>query len=144
MMMAFSGEGMGGAKVEIREVRLLAADDVDSGALGTVVPRDPTIWHPESKYVPWDAIIPGYEPVKVTYDISVPDWSAVETELRARRDQKQQAAAGLVAQPGTPPADDTSSWGRMFVLEAEVLIDGTAQTVRSPEFVRRQPARIVT
>ena len=142
MMMAFSGESMSGAKVEISEVRLLAADEPDAGPLGTVVPRDPTIWHPESKYVPWDAVIPGYEPVKVTYDISVPDWDAVETELRARRDAKQAGQPSAV--PGSPPADDTSSWGRMFVLEADVLVDGAVQTVRSPEFVRRQPARIVT
>ena len=116
MQIAFTNRG-GPARVAIERITVLHA--TKSRSLGRIEARSPLHWD-DGSYSPWDEVIAPSADTKASYKLSVPDWSAIERELRE------------------------SSFGQMFVLEVELTIDGQRQTVRSPEFLREEPHVVVT
>ncbi|MCP4447974.1 MAG: hypothetical protein GY811_21955 [Myxococcales bacterium] len=117
MQLAFSKTGKTGAKVELKEVRLLSAD---GQTLAPLAVRLPTRWAPEGGYEAWDGMLAPNAEEKASYKLSLPDWSAVEKSL------------------------GESSYGAMFILEVDVDIAGTVTTIRSPQFERSRPQIIRT
>lgn len=109
-------EGDKAADVTIKAIRLLAKDGKPVGELAA---RLPTAWD-ENGYSPWDQALEPGEPVKASYKLSAPDWSAVEKSI------------------------GENSFGYMFRLEVDVEIGGVTQTVQSPEVPREEPEVIVT
>lgn len=101
--------------IEIKAVRLLS----EGKLVGTLETRKPKIWINNS-YEAWDQQIAPGAPSKVSYKLSMPSWYEVEKKI------------------------GKSSYGHMFTLEIEVLVDGEIQTVSSPQFPREEPHVIVT
>lgn len=102
--------------VEIKQVRLLSKGK----QVGELEPRKPSAWSDDGSYQPWDQTLAPDAPVKASYKLSLPDWSAVEKAI------------------------GESSFGHMFTLEVDVEVDGRVETVASPEFPREEPHVIVT
>ena len=116
VQLAFSKSGETRLKVELKEIRLLSADDK---MLGTLSARMPTHWQ-EGTYVAWDGMLMPNAENKASYKLSLPDWSAVES------------------------ASGKSSYETMYILEVDVDVAGTITTVRSPQFERSRPQIIRT
>jgi hypothetical protein len=117
MQLAFSGQGDRTSTVAIEAVRLL--DPTSGKAVATVTAREPAAWA-DGAYQSWNETIGPRQEVKASYELSVPDWYAVETQI------------------------GTGSQGFMFVLEVDVKVDDERQTVRSAPFPREMPHVIVT
>ncbi len=120
MQLALRNPGKSDATLRVEAVRL-----VDAGSkkvLGPVAVRKPSVWSADGVYRAWDEEVPVGVDLKIGYRLGEPDWAQVETALGS--------GVNLYAQP--------------FVLEVDVAIDGTRQTVRSPEFVREQVHMIAT
>ena len=118
MQLAFTGQGPSEARVVIEQVRLV---DPSSGkTVGRAEARKPAAWI-DSSYHAWDEMIPEGKDIKSSYELSDPDWSAVE------------AAIG-----------GSSSYDHMFVLEVVVKVGDEQQTVHSAPFPRERPHVIVT
>jgi hypothetical protein len=101
--------------IEIKAVRLMS----EAKAVGTLATRKPKIWKNNS-YETWDQqVVPGAA-TKASYKLSMPSWSEVDEQIGA------------------------SSFGHMFTLEIDVLVDGKLQTIESPQFPREEPHVIVT
>ena len=120
MQLALRNPGKQDATLRVEAVRL-----VDAGSkkvLGPVAVRKPSVWSAEGTYRPWDEKVSVGVDLKIGYRLGEPDWAQVEKTLGS--------GVNTYAQP--------------FVLEVDVSIDGTRQTVRSPEFVREQVHMIAT
>lgn len=116
LQIAFSTQGADTVAVTLGTLRLKTSAGLE---LAELVARSPTLWR-ENGYKEWDGMLPASVDSKVSYSISVPDWSAVE------------AAVG------------GSSFDQMYVLEVEVSIGGETSTVTSPQFERARPRMIKT
>jgi hypothetical protein len=122
MQMAFTPhEGPG--HVVIHAVTMRSADS--DRALSNIHVHRPTRWNDQQGYADWDMRLPAREDTRASFVISNFDWSGVESKLGNKR----------------APA---SSWGQMYVIEAEVEIDGVRRTIRSPQFSRDDPDMVVT
>lgn len=120
MQLALRNPGKQDATLRVEAVRL-----VDLGSkkvLGPVAVRKPSVWSADGTYRAWDEKVPVGVDLKIGYRLGEPDWAQVEKALGW--------GVNLYALP--------------FVLEVDVSIDGTRQTVRSPEFVREQVHMIAT
>lgn len=120
MQLSLTNTGDAPGKLAIKAVRLL--DAASKKPLGTLTARRPTQWsEPGKLYEKWDEqLLPGAT-LKVAYSLNDPDWSAAQQTL---------GHANFYTTP--------------FVLEVDVAVDGTVQTVRSPEFMRQEVHLIVT
>ncbi len=87
--------------------------DASGAALGTLTTRSPTQWNANG-YVPWDGSLAEGE-LKVSYKLSSPNWGEVQERTGA------------------------STYGPMYKLEADILVDGVAQTIVSSAFTRQRP-----
>ncbi len=120
MQLALRNPGKQDATLRVEAVRLV---DVGSKKLlGPVAVRKPSVWSADGTYRAWDEKVPVGVDLKIGYRLGEPDWAQVEQALGV--------GVNTYAQP--------------FVLEVDVSIDGTRQTVRSPEFVREQVHMIAT
>lgn len=115
VVLALANGGEASLAVEVKAVRILSNGKV----VGTLQTRKPKIWA-NNTYESWDQTVAPGAPSKVSYKLSMPSWSEVETAI------------------------GQSSFGHMFTLELDVAIDGVVQTVSSPEFPREEPHVIVT
>jgi hypothetical protein len=106
------------AKAKLEVVRLL--DPKTGKEVAKLEAREPAAWA-DGAYQSWNESLGPRQAVKASYELSVPDWSAVEKTLGVG-----------------------SSFGAMFLLEVEVKVGDERQTVRSPQFPREQPHVIVT
>lgn len=113
-----TGEAAG--QVRVLSVRLV--DATTKRDLGAIVPRKPHQWQPQGAYQPWNEQVAAKTNVNATYRLAEPDWSQATVTL------------------GGP----TDLYSRPFLLEVQVSVDGVAQTIRSPEFVRQQVHIVVT
>jgi hypothetical protein len=102
--------------VVVKELRLLT---VDGKQVATVESRMPTLWKNDG-YAAWDGTLTADPEHKASYQISVPDWAALEKTT------------------------GKSSYNVMFVLDVDIDVGGTVTTVRSPQFERTQPMMIRT
>lgn len=119
MQLTISHDGKQAFPFEVKAVRLTAAG---TGALlGSVPHRKPTRWTDDGRYEAWDQSVAASTELKVSYKLGHPDWN-------------------LVAQ--AMGNDDT--YGQRFVLEVDIAFAGRTITVRSPEFEREYPHRVVT
>ncbi len=107
-------------KLQIKAVRLL--DAADKRELGTIVSRKPQLWSDDAGYKTWDETVADGASIKAAYRLADPDWSQVQSKL----------------------PDGTNIYARPLILELDVTVDGVAQTVRSPEFMRQEVHMIVT
>ncbi len=116
MQLSLTNDGSIPGKLQIKTIRLL--DAATRRELGTLVGRKPSVWSGTGgAYKPWNETVEnGGVALKVAYRLADPDWSQVQARL----------------DPGT------NLYGRPYMLELEVTVDGAAQTVRSPEFVRQE------
>ncbi len=108
VQLAFAGEVTAPTKVEIKAVRLVSTA---GKALGILETRLPSLWQ-ENGYAAWDGILPKGPEAKVSYKLSVPNWSELETALGG------------------------SSFGVMYTLEIDVEVAGKPSTLTSPQFER--------
>lgn len=120
LQLALQNPGKADGTLRVEAVRLV--DAASKKLLGPIVARKPSLWSDVGAYQPWDERVKAGAQIKVGYRLAEPDWSQVTTTLGP--------AVNLYAQP--------------FVLEVDVSIDGTRQTLRSPEFVREQVHMIAT
>lgn len=67
------------ATVEVRAVRLL--DKTTGAVLDTLTTRNPKQWT-GAGYGPWNAQVPGGAQLKVTFDMSAPDWTKLTGTAR--------------------------------------------------------------
>jgi hypothetical protein len=106
-------------RFKVEAVRLL--DAASQKVAGTAKLREPTRWE-AGMYRPWDERVAAQAVENVSYKLGEPDVSkAAET-----------VGPGFDAREGP------------FILELEVSVDGARQTLRSSEFSREPPHRIVT
>lgn len=101
--------------VEVKAVRILSEGKI----VGTLQTRKPKIWA-NNTYEAWDQNVAPNTPTKVSYKLSLPEWSEVEKTI------------------------GKTSYGHMFTLELDIAVDGQVQTVSSVEFPREEPHVIVT
>lgn len=120
LQLALRNPGKVDATLRVEAVRLV--DVGTKRVLGPIVARKPSVWSAEGSYQAWDERVPVGADLKIGYRLAEPDWAKVGETLGS--------GVNLYAQP--------------FVLEVDVAIDGTRQTVRSPEFVREQVHMIAT
>lgn len=120
MQLSLTNTGDAPGKLEIKAVRLL--DNTTKKPLGTLTSRRPSLWIDTSTaYQPWDEqTLPGAT-LKVSYSLGEPDWTAVGTNL-----------------------GHTNFYTAPLLLEVDIAVDGTVQTLRSPEFMRQEVHLIVT
>jgi hypothetical protein len=116
MQLSFIGQGPSPAKVEIQAVRILSPT---GKILATIKARGAT-WWTQSSYQPWDEQLAPDSDLKASYKLSVPDWSELDKKVGG------------------------NSYGKMFVLEVDVLVGGQKQTAHSSQFPREEPHVIVT
>lgn len=116
MQIAVTGQGEASATLEIVEVRLL---DPKGSPLEIIKSREPTIWK-DNGYTPWDQVVLPKTNVKVSYKLSLGDWSKVEKTLGG------------------------SSYGPKFFIEADVEIGGVRKTIRSNKVARVSPEIVDT
>lgn len=117
LQIVFSGQGDRTSTVVIEKVRLLDPKRDDSVA--TLVAREPAAWT-DGAYQSWNQTIGPKQEVKASYELSVPDWAAVEEQIGG------------------------GSYGAMFQLEVDVKVDGELQRVRSAQFPREAPHVVAT
>jgi len=100
--------------LRILRVRLL--DAAQQRELSPLRSRAPTRWAERAGYLPWDEQVPANTSLQVAYKLGDPDWAQVQRVLGA--------SASIDNQP--------------YIVELDISVDEREQTVRSPEFVRRQ------
>ncbi len=116
MQISITGQGKNSSKFAVKEVRLLGPNDKKL----TVVPtRAPSIWK-DNTYAAWDETVAPSTDVKASYKLGFRSWYEVEKALGG------------------------SSYGPMFVIEADVSIDGVAKTIRSASIVREPEEMVET
>jgi hypothetical protein len=115
VQLALEHGGDAAVPVEIKAVRILSKGKV----VGTLHTRKPKIWANDT-YEAWDQSVAPNTPTKVSYKLSLPEWSEVEKAI------------------------GQTSFGHMFTLELDVAVDGQVQTISSVEFPREEPHVIVT
>ncbi len=120
LQLALQNPGKVDATLRVEAVRLV--DAASKKVLGPLVARKPSLWSDVGSYQPWDERVTAGAQIKVGYRLAEPDWSQVTATLGP--------TVNLYAQP--------------FVLEVDVSIDGTRQTLRSPEFLRERVHMIAT
>ncbi len=103
--------GSSPAKAQVSALRLLSKDGAELASLQS---RSPTKWQ-DGGYLAWNGEVPGDAELKASYKISSPDWNAVQTAIGG------------------------SSYGPMYVLEADIVVGTDSQTIRSAEFTRQRP-----
>jgi hypothetical protein len=154
MMLAFTKSTVPGALVEIEEARLM----FEGHELGTLAPRRARIWTEGDHYVRWDRHLSDTKNIKASWDLADPDWGAVQatlTQIDRAKTLAEEAKANtgnadavperaLTAEAKRRATSPGSPWGRMYALEADIVIDGVTQTIRSGEFVREQVHMVVT
>lgn len=119
MQITFAHDGKQALPIEVKAVRLTAAG---TGALlGTTPFRKPSRWTDDGHYQAWDQSLAPAVEQKVSYKLGQPDWSLVAQAL-----------------------DNDDTYGQRFVLEVDIVFAGRSITVRSPEFEREYPDRVVT
>lgn len=111
VQMSLDNTGASAARVTIASISL--RDLQSDGIVAPVASRGPSVFGPESTYVPWDETVAGKTTVQVSYRLTPPDWGAVEAKLGG-----------------------SSSQTRDFALEVTLEVDGKPLTVRSPAFRR--------
>ncbi len=116
VQLSFAGEVKSATKVEVREVRLLAAD---GKVLATLQARLPKIWK-SGAYEAWDGTLSEGSENKTSYKLSVPQWNDLESKLGG------------------------TSYGVMYTLEVDVDVGGTTATLSSPQFERGRPQIVKT
>jgi hypothetical protein len=114
MQLAITGQGESSSKLKIVALRLVGPD---GKTLDTLEARSPTIWK-DNAYVPWDQMVLPKTDVKASYKVSIGNWSKVEKALGG------------------------SSYGRMYVVEADVEIAGVRGTIRSSK-ATREPVEMI-
>jgi hypothetical protein len=114
MQIAIRGQGDVASNFAVREVRLLGADDA---ILGVVKTRGASLWN-GTRYSQWDQTVAPSTDVKASYKLSLGDWSAIEKAL------------------------GKSSYGPLFVIEADVSIGAVPLTIRSSK-VAREPVEMI-
>jgi hypothetical protein len=119
MQITISHDGKSAMPFEVKAVRLTAAG---TGALlGTVPYRKPSRWTDDGRYEAWDQSLAAGTELKVSYKLGLPDWNLVAKAM-----------------------DNDDTYGQRFVLEVDIAFAGRTITVRSPEFEREYPHRVVT
>lgn len=116
MQIAITGQGESSSKFAIQEVRLLGPK---GAVLGTIKTRGASIWK-DNGYAAWDQVIAPSTDVKASYKLTLSDWSAIEKKL------------------------GTGSYGAIYMLEADVEIDGVTKTIRSGQVSRERVEMIET
>lgn len=111
LQVAFVSKDSRELRVSLNKLRLLSKDGV---SLGTITARSPTLWQ-DNRYQPWDQALAPSTEVKASYKLSVPDWSKVQTTL------------GMSTHAAT------------YIVEADIVVGDTTQTVRSAQFARQKP-----
>ncbi len=114
MQIAITGQGHVSSNFSIKEVRLLGPEDA---VLGVVTAREPSLWNGHA-YIAWDQLVVPSTDVKASYKLSLGDWSAIEKAL------------------------GKSSYGPLFVIEADVAIGAVPMTIRSGK-VAREPVEMI-
>ncbi|HEY0134718.1 MAG TPA: hypothetical protein VGB85_11575 [Nannocystis sp.] len=120
MQLSLANTGGRSGKLEIKAVRLL--DGETKRALGPIASRKPGEWNAEGTYRPWNEQIAARSTTKIAYRLAEPDWGQVQQQLGAT----------------------VNLYGRPFILEVEVAVDGRSQTIRSSEFMREEIHMVVT
>ncbi|MBK7826482.1 hypothetical protein [Nannocystis sp.] len=100
----------------LRVLRVRLLDAAQKRELSPLRARTPTRWSERDGYLPWDEQVPANASLQVAYKLGDPDWAQVQRVLGA--------SASIDNQP--------------YIVELDVSVDEREQTVRSPEFVRRQ------
>lgn len=119
MQLTLSHDGKQALPIEVKAVRLTAAG---TGALlGTTPFRKPSRWTDDGRYEAWDQSLAAGAELKVSYKLGQPDWSLVAKAL-----------------------DNDDTYGQRYVVEVDIAFAGRSITVRSPEFEREYPHRVVT
>jgi hypothetical protein len=114
IQIAFAAQGE--SQIALREVRLMTPE---GKTLGTIAHRLPTMWQ-DNSYVTWDEVLPENSDLKAAYKITPPNWQEVEKVL------------------------GSSSYGAMFVIEADFEIGGVTTTLRSNQIAREDPSIMPT
>lgn len=120
VQIGISNKGGAPARVQVVGVRLLEA--ASKRELGEVVARKPALWTEEGAYRPWDETVAEGAQVVVAYRLGDPDWSRVR---------------GLLA-------PDANLDATPLILEVDLAVEGTVQTLRSAEFLRQEEEIVVT
>lgn len=108
---SFENEGPGDIRVSLSEVRFLSAAGESFGAIAT---RGPTHWRDNGYHV-WDETLAAFTELAASYKLSMPNWAEVEK------------------------SQGSTSYGPMYLLEADVSLGAVVQTVRSAPFSRQRP-----
>ncbi len=111
---AVTGQGATPADLRIVALRLLGPN---GATLDTLKTRSPSIWR-ENGYAAWDQVVPPKTDVKASYKLSLGNWSKVEKSLGG------------------------SSYGPVFVIEADIEIGSLRKTIRSSQVVR-EPVEMI-
>jgi len=114
MQIAVTGQGDFSSKLKLVEVRLLGPNDE---ILGIIAARSPTIWN-NNGYLPWDQVVQPKTDVKASYKLSLDNWGKIEKNL------------------------GRSSYGPMFLIEADIDIGGVRKTIRSSQ-APREPMEMI-
>lgn len=114
VQLALANTGARPGTLRILRVRLL--DAAHKRELSPLRARTPTRWSERDGYLPWDEQVPANTSLQVSYKLGDPDWAQVQRIL------------------GASARVDTQA----YIVELDVAVDEREQTVRSPEFVRRQ------
>lgn len=120
MQLSLANTGGRAGKLEIKAVRLL--DGETKRALGPIIHRKPSEWNAEGTYRPWNEQVAARSNTKVAYRLAEPDWGQVQQQIGAT----------------------VNVYGRPFILEVDVAVDGRTQTIRSSEFMREEIHMVVT
>jgi hypothetical protein len=116
MQIAVTGQGDVSSTLKVVEVRLLGPDEA---ILGIIAARSPTIWK-NNGYGPWDQVVQPKTDVKASYKLSLDNWGKIEKTL------------------------GQSSYGPMFLIEADIDIGGVRKTIRSSQAAREPMEMIET
>lgn len=111
LQVAFASTDTRGFRVSLNNLRLLSKDGATLGAINA---RSPSLWN-DNRYQPWDQNLAPSAEVKASYKLSIPDWTKVQTAL------------GI------------STYAATYILEADIVVGDTTQTVRSAQFARQKP-----
>lgn len=111
VQLSFENKGSIEVRVSLSEVRFLSAS---GKSFGMIVTRSPMRWQ-DNGYHRWNERLTTSAELKASYKLSVPNWGEVEKAL------------------------GSSSYGPMYVLEADIAVGNTVTTVRSAPFSRQRP-----
>ncbi|HET6585637.1 MAG TPA: hypothetical protein VFG69_19390 [Nannocystaceae bacterium] len=121
MQLSLAHDGSDPQRVEIAAIRLLTADGKDT--LATLSSREPSKWSDAGGYGAWDERVPVGAEIKVSYEITPPNWAQVQQKLgRGRGD----------------------TFDERYIVEVDVKMGGKITTVRSAELGREHEEVMVT